>query len=101
MKSSEIVIDTEKTLGSKVLVNRTGVNTFNNRGTVVEKGSFVEVCLMDKQRDTLMVYLPKVPFSSLNVKVDDDVVFEGLQLTPFKNNKEESFGRAEGVRAIV
>ena len=44
MRTENIVVDLEKTLGEKIIVNRMGVNTFNNRGTIVEKGSFIEVC---------------------------------------------------------
>lgn len=99
MRTENIVVDLEKTLGEKIIVNRMGVNTFNNRGTIVEKGSFIEVCLLDKARDTLMVYLPKISFEELSaeIKVDDYVQFFGIKFCEYKTDKTQSYARAESV----
>lgn len=99
MRTDNIVVDLQKTLGEKIIVNRMGVNTFNNRGTIVEKGSFIEVCLLDKSRDTLMVYLPKISYDELSaeIKVDDYVEFFGIKFCEYKTDKTQSYARAESV----
>lgn len=102
MRTENIYVDMKQTLGNEVIVNRLGVNTFNNKGTVVEKGSFVEVCLFDKARDTLMVYLPKLSFTELSsmVKVDDLVEFKNLKFSEYKADKTQCYGRAESVLRV-
>ncbi len=102
MRTENIYVDMKKTLGNEVIVNRLGVNTFNNKGTVVEKGSFVEVCLFEKARDTLMVYLPKMSFTELSsmVKVDDLVEFKNLKFSEYKADKSQCYGRAESVLKV-
>lgn len=99
MRTENIVVDLKKTLGEKVIVNRMGVNTFNNRGSIVGKGSFIEVCLLDKARDTLMVYLPKISFDELSsvIKVDDYVQFFNIKFCEYKADKTQSYARAESV----
>lgn len=102
MRTENIYVDMKKTLGNEVIVNRLGVNTFNNKGTIVEKGSFIEVCLFEKARDTLMVYLPKMSFTELSsiVKVDDLVEFKNLKFSEYKADKNQCYGRAESVLKV-